>query len=316
MVLRPKDKGGLGAVDLRVQNDGLLLKQLHKFYSKKEVPWVQLIWESYYQDKVPHASRLVGSFWWKDILKLYPHYKQLAVCRVGDGVSTLFFEDQWLDQSIKDMFPRLTSFALDQLMSIKEIKDAPDLNSSSYKRFCQRLPPIFNSKIKPSRSHHFTKPSMMVYKHLQYSKNSGRANARREPSSSSGLLNIRSMLFRRNLVSQQEVNWPMCSSQAEETVSHLFFECVPREYSTFTGRLMEVQDCILQATNNSTIPFFIEICILAMWEMWKSRNRKVFDGQSASISLWILKFKEEARLQSVRVKEALRPTLLPWLQSL
>lgn len=32
MVLKPKDKGRLGVVNLKLQNDALLMKQLHKFY--------------------------------------------------------------------------------------------------------------------------------------------------------------------------------------------------------------------------------------------------------------------------------------------
>ena len=38
MVCRPKSSGGLGVLDLKVQNDGLLLKFLHKFYNKLDVP--------------------------------------------------------------------------------------------------------------------------------------------------------------------------------------------------------------------------------------------------------------------------------------
>ena len=48
MVCKPKNKGGLGVIDLKIQNQGLLLKQLHKFYNKLDVPWVNLIWSAYY----------------------------------------------------------------------------------------------------------------------------------------------------------------------------------------------------------------------------------------------------------------------------
>jgi hypothetical protein len=44
----PKDKGGLGTKDLYLQNDALLLKHLHKFYNKVDVPRVQLIWNTCY----------------------------------------------------------------------------------------------------------------------------------------------------------------------------------------------------------------------------------------------------------------------------
>jgi hypothetical protein len=42
-VMQPKEKGGLGVINLRLQNDALLLKQLHKFYNKADTPWVNLI---------------------------------------------------------------------------------------------------------------------------------------------------------------------------------------------------------------------------------------------------------------------------------
>lgn len=64
----PKSKGGLGVINLNVHNDALLLKHLHKFYNREDIPWVTLIWSKYYESKIPHVSREVGSFWWKDVL--------------------------------------------------------------------------------------------------------------------------------------------------------------------------------------------------------------------------------------------------------
>jgi hypothetical protein len=43
LVTKPKDKGGLGVINLCVQNDALLLEHLHKFYNKVDTPWVNLI---------------------------------------------------------------------------------------------------------------------------------------------------------------------------------------------------------------------------------------------------------------------------------
>ena len=62
VVMQPKEKGGLGVLNLRLQNDALLLKHLFKFYNKVDTPWVHLVWSKYYTTKVPHASREVGSF--------------------------------------------------------------------------------------------------------------------------------------------------------------------------------------------------------------------------------------------------------------
>jgi hypothetical protein len=49
-------------VNLSVQNNALLLKQLDKFYRKADVQWVRLIWHKYYQNAVPHLAREKGLF--------------------------------------------------------------------------------------------------------------------------------------------------------------------------------------------------------------------------------------------------------------
>jgi len=69
LVRKLKSKGGLGILNLSLQNEALLIKHMYKFYSRQDIPWVNLIWSSYYTDKVSHASRDVGLFWWKDIMR-------------------------------------------------------------------------------------------------------------------------------------------------------------------------------------------------------------------------------------------------------
>jgi hypothetical protein len=64
LVCRPKKHGGLGVLNLELQNKALLLKQIHKFYMKENVPWVRLVW-SLYGNTVPHAQTKRGSFWWR-----------------------------------------------------------------------------------------------------------------------------------------------------------------------------------------------------------------------------------------------------------
>jgi hypothetical protein len=55
-------RGGLGIVNFQKQNAALLIKILDKFYNKRDLPWVNLIWEKHYAGKVPHAESLCGSF--------------------------------------------------------------------------------------------------------------------------------------------------------------------------------------------------------------------------------------------------------------
>jgi hypothetical protein len=60
LVRKPKAKGGLGVINLSIQNNDLLLKQLDKFYRKAKIQWVALIWNKYYSGIVPHLAREKG----------------------------------------------------------------------------------------------------------------------------------------------------------------------------------------------------------------------------------------------------------------
>lgn len=88
--MKPKGKGGLGIKNLSVQNDALLLKHLHKFYNRDDVPWVDLVWTKHYVDKVPHSARVTGSFWWKDVLRLNIVSRNIAKCTVGNSTTVSF----------------------------------------------------------------------------------------------------------------------------------------------------------------------------------------------------------------------------------
>lgn len=65
LVTLPKDEGGLGVINLSVQNESLLMKHLHKFYNRIQVPWVNLVWDKYYsRDRLPGSvTNFKGSFW-------------------------------------------------------------------------------------------------------------------------------------------------------------------------------------------------------------------------------------------------------------
>jgi hypothetical protein len=119
-----KEEGGLGIIDLRKQNSALLLKYLDKFYNQDNIPWV-LTWNKLYSnsDTAPHARRMVGSFWWKDISKLMPKFLQMAKCQPNRGNSVSFWGDKWSDETMQNKFPHLRSFAKKQNCSIRFFLD-------------------------------------------------------------------------------------------------------------------------------------------------------------------------------------------------
>jgi hypothetical protein len=88
-------------MDIYVQNKDLLMKNLHKFFNKHDIPLVNLIWESYYSNGHMPGDQQVGSFWWRANIALIDQYKAIARCNVGDGKSALFWEDLWHTNILK-----------------------------------------------------------------------------------------------------------------------------------------------------------------------------------------------------------------------
>lgn len=111
-VCRPKLKGGLGVIDLRVQNRALLLKQLGKFFNRQlHIPWVNLIWSSHYPNNLPQHANLCGSFWWKDIIQLETLFRGIAHPIINNGASVSFWNDLFNGRVMAQAFPILFSFA-------------------------------------------------------------------------------------------------------------------------------------------------------------------------------------------------------------
>ena len=87
------------------------------------------MWFRYYQDKVPHTTREVGSFWWKDVMRLNNIYRSVSQCFIGNGSTVCFWEDRWLPGVLSTKYPRLASFARNRYASVQEIMTSIDLDN-------------------------------------------------------------------------------------------------------------------------------------------------------------------------------------------
>ena len=125
----PKDQGGLGVLNIEMHNKRILTKHLHKFLHRENLPWVNLIWESYYPDGVV-SDRPTGSFWWKSILKLMSEFKAVTKGQLGAGNTIDFGLDNWGHGITRDNFPELYSFATQDYLSIKEFLQASDISAN------------------------------------------------------------------------------------------------------------------------------------------------------------------------------------------
>ena len=74
-----------------------------------DLPWVSLVWNTYYDGRVLEGTASCGSFWWKDIF-CSDRWK------LGDSVTTL-----------QSRFPRLFSYVKDPWISVAEAFQAHDI---------------------------------------------------------------------------------------------------------------------------------------------------------------------------------------------
>ena len=341
---KPKRKGGLGIINLRSQNKTLLLKHLDKFYNRKDIPWVKLIWNAHYsQGQVPHASTDRGSFWWKDVLKLCDMFRGIAKCTFGDGSTVLFWSDLWNDNILESKFPRLYSFARNKNISVARFLSNNTLEAQfhlplseqafqefqSLQELIQDLQVDQNSKdsweyIWGSKNYSSSKCYNFPYKNIQppspflWIWNSKCCNKLRVFSwlLLMDRLNTRNILRRKKHKLQgNNYNCVLCSNNIEETAFHLFFTCpftqacwqhlgINWDFTMDFFRMMQ------QAKAQHNNPFFMETFIIATWQIWKQRNNSIFDRGRPSFDSWKSSFYDEVRLQAHRFSSAKRSVFL------
>jgi hypothetical protein len=120
------------------------MKNLHKFFNKQELPCVQLIWTNYYNNgRIPGQTKM-GSFWWKDNLKLLNIYKGIAQVEARKGDTINFWQDMWNGRVLNQLYPHLFSFTINEnitLFSVLELNELEDLfhlplSEEAYTQFC------------------------------------------------------------------------------------------------------------------------------------------------------------------------------------
>ena len=95
------------------------------------MPWVSLVWDSYYFKRTPHDTIICGSFWWRDICKLMDKFRAVTSVTVGKGDSVLIWSDHWeIGEScivLQERLPRLFSFCLQKNLSVRQVVQAGNL---------------------------------------------------------------------------------------------------------------------------------------------------------------------------------------------
>jgi hypothetical protein len=347
MICKPKNKGGLGIINLRIQNVALLLKYLHKFYNNDDTPWVQLVRDAYYFEAVPHATVLVGSFWWRDVFSLVDQYRVVTTCKIGSGESILFWDDKWKGETMAVRFPRLFSFTKDKLQSVKDFCDMEDLTDGFHlplstqahgemtqlRTFIENMELTEgvkdtwliekgNGKYKPNMIYrlHFSSmlnhtPSSWLWKSKCTSKHKFFAWLILHDR-----INTKDMLLRRHWNVTNNHSCVLCHDDSYEDWRHLFFNCI---YSTRIWNYLQIPwqpgDTLASLITAKKIfqgPCFIEVAILACWNIWKQRNSYIFKHIRPTFRGWKAGFFHDITMLMHRVRDADVDPLSIWLKSL
>ena len=78
---------------------------------------------------------------------------------------------------------------------------------------------------------------------------------------------------------------------------------------------LDIHARILQARGASQITFFMEIFLIAAWEIWKLRNAVIFDGIRPTFYLWTVRFRDQVQLQLLRFNHDRDILVRAWLSS-
>ncbi|TVU06152.1 hypothetical protein EJB05_49350, partial [Eragrostis curvula] len=334
-VEKPKDKGGLGVINLRIQNKGLLMKFLDKFYNQRELPWVKLIWNTYYESEVPHMSRERGSFWWKDILRLGIEYRGISTCIVGRGNTVSFWHDLLHDEILSVKYPRLFSFAKNPNASVHEVINTESIEELFNLPLTQEaLDELLLIQIDLEQlEENLERPDKWIYiwgsdtyKSCKYYKHNFIGLTCPQPFKwiwkskcmpkikffiwlvLKDRVNTRNMLRRRNHHLESGYNCVLCHQDTEETLYHLFFDCTFSTSCWFSIGILwdgelDIHERVMEAKRQFQHQFFMEIFSIATWGIWKVRNAKIFDHKHPIVASWKQAFRDEIILHLYRIPD-------------
>jgi hypothetical protein len=94
-----------------------------KFFSREDIPWVALIWESYYESRSLPSTTKNGSFWWRDILKLLDKFKGMAMVNINNAKTCFLWSDIWNGNVPMISYPELHLFSKSNTTILAEAKN-------------------------------------------------------------------------------------------------------------------------------------------------------------------------------------------------
>ncbi|KAG8067016.1 hypothetical protein GUJ93_ZPchr0005g15381 [Zizania palustris] len=349
-ICKPKKFGGLGVIDLRIQNTTLLLKHLDKFLNMQDTLWVKLIRQTYYSNgRLTQLLGRRGSTWWSEVLKLWPIFWAIAKPSVGNGITVALWFDLWFSHPMEFLFPHLFSFAKVKKISLAKFCQSQDLSTHFFLPLSnealfefQQLQAIItrmNITTDASDLWNYIWGSTRFHPQRMYLKSF--SGSQTQPiftwlwnSRCSNKLriffwllihdriNTRDFLQRKHIIAaNMDVSCSLCQDGARESSLHLFFKC--NFSSSCWARIglswsdeVSITQLVTAGRRNNSLPFIMELIIVGSWSLWLHRNNCIFRHQHAACGSWFELFRKEILFQSHRFKPTLKVAISDWINFL
>ena len=109
VICRPRDQGGLGVLDLEVQNKCMLSKWIFKLFNEDGM-WQQMLRNKYLANKTltQVQAKPGDSHFWSGLMRVKSDFFNYGGFILKNGSQIRYWEDKWLDNTpLKDQYPSL-----------------------------------------------------------------------------------------------------------------------------------------------------------------------------------------------------------------
>jgi len=123
ILCRPKDQGGLGILDLELQNKCLLAKWLVNLLNS-EGTWQTLLTNKYLSSKTltQVMAKPNDSHFWRGLMRIKDEILTKGSFLIKDGTKTRFWDDTWVrDKPLKDAYPSLYNIVRDSHATVSKV---------------------------------------------------------------------------------------------------------------------------------------------------------------------------------------------------
>ena len=132
LIYHPKDQGGLGIIDLEIQNKCLLSKWLFKLFNEDGI-WQSLLRKKYLGSKTLSqvSAKPTDSHFWKGLLNVKHTFLSYTSYNIKDGSQISFWEDVWRgNRPFSERFPNLYHVVFNKHDTVEQVVSTNPLNLS------------------------------------------------------------------------------------------------------------------------------------------------------------------------------------------